>query len=296
VVAAMMPPAAGAQDPPGPPGPPPGNGMDLPAPPGTGPAFVPPGPPTTLPAAPSGPGLLDASGATFNRRTRSFVLQLACQANGTLSFSARAAGRGTLGKTRYRCAGNRSRVRVTVARKAAGRLVRRKVVAARATVKQGGRTARLDFDLRVGKGAAAAAGFWTDGHLLCTPDGVTPQAYLAEPDFTTAQPTRISTRGWVAWYTPAGGWHWLGADGENRGRWETWTATVGGVEQFHPNGQTSPTPFTWGPITVPPGVQTVGVYEIVYWVAGLPEHRWQYVNAGPTGAVAAGAPTQYCSY
>ena len=56
-------------------------------------------------------------------------------------------------------------------------------------------------------------------------------------------------------------------------------------------------PFTWGPIAVPARRDhAVGVYEIVYWVGGLPDTSWQYVNAGSTGAVAAGGPTQYCVY
>jgi hypothetical protein len=296
VLAALTPPAAMAQGPAGPPGPPPENGLRLPAPPGTAQPFVPPGPPVTVPAQPTGPGLLNAAGATFNRKTRSIALPFACQANGTISFTAPAAGRGTLDKARYRCSGNRSRAQLTVSRKVASKIVRRKHVAARATVKQGSRTAKLDFDLHLSTSAPKAAGFWTDGHLLCTPDGATPQGYLAEPDFTTQSPTRISTRGWVAWYTAAGGWHWLGLDGESKGRWETWTATVGGVEQFHPSGPGTPSPFTWGPITVPPGIQTVGVYEIVYWVGGLPQYTWHYVNAGSTGAVAAGGATQYCAY
>lgn len=295
-LAAMAPPTAAAQAPAGPPGPPPGNGTVLPPPPGTAQPFVPPGAPATVPALPTGPGLLDAAGATLNRSTRSVVIPFACQANGTVSLTARGTGRATIARSRYRCAGNRSRPRLTVSRKAARTIVRRKRLAARATVKQRGRSFKLDFELRAGTGGARGAGFWTDGHMLCTPDGVTPQAYLAEPDFTTQNPTRISTRGWIAWYTAAGGWHWLGLNGENNGRWETWTATVNGVEQFHPSGPGVPSPFTWGPITVPPGVHTVGVYEIVYWVGGLPQYAWQYVNAGSTGAVAAGGPTQYCVY
>ena len=57
-------------------------------------------------------------------------------------------------------------------------------------------------------------------------------------------------------------------------------------------------PFTWGPISVPAGhgIYAVGVYEIVYWVAGRPDYQWQYVNAGSTGAAAAGAGTLYCQY
>jgi hypothetical protein len=36
------------------------------------------------------------------------------------------------------------------------------------------------------------------------------------------------------------------------------------------------------------GVVATGVYEIAYWVGGQPQYRWQYVNVGTTGAVAAG--------
>lgn len=294
-----LPAAVLAQAPAGPPGPPPGNGTALPSAPGTAPPAVPPGSPATVPGGAPGPGLLSGASASFNRATRSFVLPLACQGNGTISFTARRAGRGTLGKTRYRCAGNRSRPRLTVTRKVARKIVRHKDLAARATVKQGGKTAKLDFFLHVGRGATAPAGFWTDGHLLCSPDGgATPQAFLAEPDFTTQTPTQISTRAWLAWYTNAGGWHWLGTQGENNSAWEAWRATPTGVEQFHPNGAVQPTPQTWGPLTVPQGqgIHAVAVYEIVYWVGGKPEWRWHYVNAGTTGAVAAGGGTLYCVY
>ena len=124
------------------------------------------------------------------------------------------------------------------------------------------------------------------------------RAYLVEPDFTTATRTPITTRGWVAWYTAAGGWHWLGANGENAGRWMTWTSTVSGIEQFHPGGSPTPVPWTRGPISVPTGqgIYAVGVYEIVYWVGGKPDYQWQYVNAGTTVAAAAGGGTLYCAY
>ena len=45
-----------------------------------------------------------------------------------------------------------------------------------------------------------------------------------------------------------------------------------------------------------PGHHAVGVYEIVYWVGGRPDYQWQYVNAGTTGAAAAGGGAFYCSY
>ena len=44
------------------------------------------------------------------------------------------------------------------------------------------------------------------------------------------------------------------------------------------------------------GIYAVGVYEIVYWVGGKPDHQWQYVNAGTTGAAAAGGGSLYCAY
>jgi hypothetical protein len=288
---AVLPAHAAALDPPGPP---PGNGVQLPAAPGTAPAFVPAGSPAVLPVTTQRPGLLSAAPVAFNRTTRTFALRLACQANGTVSATGSKVG--PLGRARYACAGNRATARFTISRALARRLARARTVPATATVRQGA-TARLSFTLRVGAGTAPATGFWTDGHLQCTTGGA-PQAFLAEPDFTVVTPTTISTRGWIAWYTQATGWRWFGTLGENAGRWETWTAARAGVTQFHPGGAVVPTPWTWGPISIPPGhgVTAVGVYEIVYWSGGRPVHRWQYVNAGTTGAVASGAPTPFCVY
>jgi hypothetical protein len=298
VVIAANPASAGAQGPPGPPGPPPGNGSALPPPPGTAPAFVPPGTAAAVPGGVTGPGLLGSSGAALNRAKRTFSIALACQGNGTVSISARGVTKGTLARAGYRCTAGRATVRLRVSGKVAKQLARRKTVAATATVKQSGRTSKLYLVLRVGGSAPAGKGFWTDGHLQCSDSSGLPQAYLVEPDFTTATPTPISTRGWVAWYTAGGGWHWVGVGGENANRWDTWTASVSGVVQFHPNGAPTPVPWTWGPITVPAGqgIYAIGVYEIVYWVGGKPDYQWQYVNAGTTGAVAAGGGNLYCAY
>ena len=290
--------SAGAQAPAGPPGPPPGNGGALPAPPGTAPAFVPPGTPAAVPGAVTGPGLLSGSSVALNRTKRTFSVKLACQASGSVSVTASALTKVPIARASYRCAANRATAALRVSRKVAQRLAKRKTVGATATVRQSGKASRLSFALRAGAGAPAPAGFWTDGHLQCTDSAGAPNAYLAEPDFTTAQPTPISTRGWIAWYTAAGGWHWLGVNGENNNRWDTWTATATGIAQFHPNGSQQPVPWTWGPITMPTGqgVFAIGVYEIVYWVGGHPQYRWQYVNAGTTGAAAAGGGTPYCAY
>jgi hypothetical protein len=291
-------PAGAVAAPPAPPGPPPGNGGDLPAPPGTAPAIVPPGAPGTIPGTTTGPGLLGNAPVKLNRARRTFSVPLACQQNGSVRVTAKVISRAPFARAGYRCAANRATARLSVSAKVAKQLTRRKTVAATLTVTQAGRASRLYFQLRAGGTAPAAKGFWTDGHLQCTDAAGAPQAYLVEPDFTTSSRTTISTRGWVAWYTAGGGWHWLGTNGEGAGRWDTWTATVGGIEQFHPGGTPTPVPWTQGPISIPAGqgISTVGVYEIVYWVGGKPDYQWQYINAGTTGAAAAGGGTMYCNY
>jgi hypothetical protein len=280
-----------ALTPPGPPGPPPGNGADLPASPGTAPAFVPPGAPAAIPET-QGPGLLANKAVALNRARRTLKLELACQGDGTVRLRAARIAATDLARDRYRCANGRATATLQLSRRIAQRVTRRRTVAATGIVRQGTTDARVYFDLTAGRTQASTKGFWTDGHLQCSP------GFLVEPDFTAKTQIPISTRGWVAWYTPTTGWHWLGSEGEDAGRWNTWTASVSGVQQFHPNGSAVPVPWTLGPISVPAGrgIHAVGVYEIVYWVGGRPDHQWQYVNAGSTGAVAAGSPTQYCVY
>jgi hypothetical protein len=298
VLFGAQPAVAGAQAPPGPPGPPPGNGGDLPAAPGTAPGFVAPGTPAAIPAGASGPGLLSGAGAAFDRTRRTIALTFACQANGTVTVTTPAASSRALARSPYRCSGQRATSALRVSPKAAHRLGRHATTSATATVRQAGKAFRRSFVLRVGRTTLPAKRFWTDGHLQCADASGGLNAYLVQPDFTTASPTPISTRGWVAWYTAGSGWHWLGVGGENANRWDAWTATPGGIAQFHPGGAASPVPWTWGPISVPAGqgVYAVGVYEIVYWVAGHPDYQWQYVNAGTTGAAAAGRGSPYCGY
>ena len=291
VAAVLAPATTAAAAPPGPPGPPPGAGTDLPRSPGTAPAFVPPGTAAAIPG-PSGPGLLSGDRVALRRATRTFSVRLACQGDGTLRVHAARLAARSFARARYRCAAGRATARLTVSRKIAKRLARRRSVAATGLVRLGGRDARLYFNLTAGVPPQAPKGFWTDGHLQCDP------AFLVEPDFTVKTPIPVSTRGWIAWYTEQGGWHWLGSGGENAGRWNTWTATRSGITQFHPDGATLPVPWALGPVAVPAGqgIHAIGVYEIVYWVGGRPDHQWQYVNAGQTGAVAAGGATHYCVY
>ena len=208
IALAGAPAAALAQAPPGPPGPPPGNGTDLPAPPGTAPAFVPAGTPATIPGGATGPGLLTSGDVALNRARRTLSIRFACQGSGSIRITALGA-RGS-----YRCAGGRATAKLKLSKKVAARAAKRRVTPATATLRQGARTQRVAFTLRAGGKAAKAKGFWTDGRLQCAQDGA--PAYLVQPDFTTASATPISTRGWIAWYTAAGGWHWLGSAGRTR--------------------------------------------------------------------------------
>jgi hypothetical protein len=295
---ACLPAAAAADAPPGPPGPPPGNGAELPAPPGTAPTVVPPGTPAAIPSGVTGPGRLTSGTVQFNRFKGTFSLALACQQSGSVRITVRVVAAAPLARANYTCDANRATARLKVTTKIAKKITKRRNVAAIATVSENGHSSKIYFPLRAGSGTTPEKGFWTDGHLQCTDSSGGPQAYLVEPDFTTASPTPITTRGWIAWYTSAGGWHWLGVNGENDGRWDTWTASVTGIQQFHPPGSTTPVPWTWGPVAFPAGqgITAIGVYEIVYWVGGKPDYQWQYVNAGSTGAAAAGGGNLYCTY
>ena len=293
----VLPGLAMAGGPPATPGPPPGNAGDLPVSPGTELIIVPAGVGGTIAGSGSGPGLLNGAGAPFNRASRTFSIAIACQANGSIAITMRRLSKSVVARSSYRCSGGRATPKFRVTPKIAAGIVRNRIVATTATVRQGGASVKLYLNVRTR--LVSSPGFWTDGNLQCTPVGSTePLAYLAAPDFTAKAQTPISTRGWVAWYTVGGGWHWLGPDGENASRWQTWIATPTGVLQFHPNGAPNPVPWTFGPISIPggQGVVAVGVYEVIYWVAGKPEYSWKYVNAGSTGAVAAGGGTHFCSY
>ena len=91
----------------------------------------------------------------LNRAKRTFSVALACQANGSVSVTAKAVTKTPIAHASYRCAANRATAALRVSSKVAKRLAKRKTVAATATVKQSGKTAKLAFVLRAG-GAAPA--------------------------------------------------------------------------------------------------------------------------------------------
>jgi hypothetical protein len=286
-----------ATPPPGSPGPPPANGTNLPPSPGSTVVPTPSGGAVTI-GPPTGPGLLrDASNTIVNTRSHTFALPIACQARGTVRVKAHGI-RGVVGTGRYRCRSHLATVKVTVRRAVAPRLVRLKKVNATATVTQQGRRFPLSLTLVAGGARTAQGRFWTDGHLLCRPDGITPLATVVAPDFTYRDVIPVSIRTWLATYTARNGWQWQGVGGPNRGHWDTWTSSPGGIVEWHPLGQVQPSAWTWGPVSFATGAPTwaIGVYEIVYWSGGGPKWQWGYINSGSTGAVAAGGPSAYCSY
>jgi hypothetical protein len=116
--------------------------------------------------------------------------------------------------------------------------------------------------------------------------------YLVAPNFTVGPPAIIDVRPWVAWYTAATGWRWIGTTGVNSSSWYRWTATPAGVQQwFTPTGALNP--WTWAPIRVRAGrgMYTLGVFEVVYWYPH-PRYVWQYTRSR-LGPASTGT---YCTY
>ena len=276
--------AQAAGPPAGLPGPPPGagTGFPLPPPPGLAPSPEPSGPPVTLPLGPSGPGLLSGSAGLSGARLN---LRVACQAGGRAAFRAAQLAGGTLASARYKCARGRATVSFSLARRIAQQITRSGSVLGSVVFTQGGGNERVSLD--VGPHSPAPS-FWTSFFgLQCGASG-SYQAGLTAPNFTDTPATTIDVRPWLAWYTAATGWQWLGTDGPNASSWYRWTATPSGVAEW----RTSPpklNPWTWGPITVSPGHGTyvIAALEAIYWYSH-PVYVWEYAHSYPS--------TTYCAY
>ncbi len=285
-VASTAGPALAAGAPPGLPGPPPGagSGFPLPPPPGQGPGPAGLGPATTVPNRVSGPGLL--SGAVTLRGTR-VTLALACSAGGSASVSAPSVANGELASARYRCSRGRASVRLSLPAAAARRITRSGQVLASVTFLQRGVAEHLSLTIAV---RPQLASYWTSAFgLRCNRPGY--QAQLLAPNFSDTLPTTIDVRPWLAWYTPATGWQWLGTLGPNASRWYRFTATATGVAEWHTTGGL--VPWTWSPISVTPGRGTyvVAVFEAIYWYEH-PQYVWSYARSGEGESVV----TTYCVY
>lgn len=282
-----MPAAGHAAAPPALPGPPPGagSGFSTPPNPGSVPEAAPLGASATIPARVSGPGLLSG---TALLRGRGFSLAIACQASGQVSVAVPALGRGVLARAGYSCRNRRASAQLSLSRAAAGRLAGLGSTLASVTFGRGKATERASLTLQARPGRAT---FWSDGGLECQLLGDT-TPYLAAPNFTVTPTVEIDVRPWVAWYTAATGWRWLGTAGINASRWYRWTATPGGVDQFKtPAGAIAP--WTWAPIHVRPGQHTyaIGVFEVRYWYTH-PRYAWSYAPS----TLATNASSTYCSY
>jgi len=153
----------------------------------------------------------------------------------------------------------------------------------------GGRTLeRVSLTLAV---HPSPAKYWSsDLGLSCNAAG--DQAQVLAPNFTDTPPATIDVRPWLAWYTTATGWHWLGTTGVNESRWYQWTATPAGIAEWQtPTGGIMP--WTWSPISVAPGHETylVAVFEAIYWYEH-PVYVWGYARSIEAGD----ASNAFCVY
>jgi hypothetical protein len=276
--------ALAAGPPPGLPGPPPGagTGLPLPPPPGQAPPAQASLPAVGITGAPYGPGLLSGYSAVSGTK---LPVTIACQANGKAQLRA-----GSVSvKATYRCARGRSTVRFALTRSQARGIANSSGLSGALTLTQGAQTVRLSLSL--GRRAPAPL-FWTSAFGLgCTAAG--PQSpELVAPNFTsTPAPTTIDVRPWLAWYTSATGWQWLGARGPGSSTWYRWTATPSGVAEWQQ--PTGISPWTWGPIgiTAGHGTYVIAVLEAVYWYSH-PTTVWEYARSEPSSTTVA----TYCVY
>jgi len=275
--------AAPAGPPPGLPGPPPGAGSGFPAPPAVGstPGPQPLGPASTIPSHVSGPGLTNG---TAHVQGRKFSLAIACQGGGRVTVAASSVAGGALAHASYSCRGGRAVAQLTMSAADAGKL--RSLGSAVAVAKLGGQTASVTLESR-----STPPLYWSDGGLECSLFG-NDEPYSVAPNFTVTPAAIIDVRPWVAWYTPAHGWRWLGTNGVGSSSWYSWTATTAGVEQWvTPAGAVNP--WTWAPIHVSAGQNTyaISAFEVIYWYKNL-RYVWKYGPSVPSGT----SVSTYCSF
>jgi len=283
--------ALAASGPAGLPGPPPGagTGFPLPPPPGQAPSAQLPGAAVSLPAPSSLPGLLAGSAAVKGTKVS---LRIACHARGRAAFSAPGVP-GAISAVRYKCVRGRSIVVFPLRKSAVQQITRSGSVIA--TVRFTQTTGSERLSVAVGPRPPAPVDWTSVFGLLCGAPG-TNQAQLDAPNFTVTPATTIDVRPWLASYTTANGWQWLGTAGLNASRWYRWTATPGGVAEWGaPTGPINP--WTWGPITVRPGTHVIALLEAVYWYSH-PVYVWRYAHSfpGATSTSTANPTSDYCAY
>lgn len=268
------------------PGPPPGADTGFPTEPASGstPPAQPLGPAATIPTHVPGPGLLSG---TVRLQGRSLTLEIACRTGGSASLSA--PNFGLIAHAGYTCKQHRASAQMRVSASNARRLAALGSTIGQVRVGRGGASEQFSVTLTTGR---VRNSFWTDGGLECSLLGAD-EPYLVSPDFKVTPSVLIDVRPWVAFYTSANGWQWLGTAGLNHSNWYEWTATAGGVSQwFTPAGALNP--WTWAPISVHGGQGTyaIGVFEVIYWYHQT-RYKWQYAPSHPSSGVSLETPCAY---
>ena len=266
------------------PGPPPGAGTGAGAPPapaaGAPPAAQPVGPPSSIPGTVSGPGLL---GGSLRLHGRKLPVPLACHGNGSASLTVASMRKAPLAHGKYTCQKGRANLSLTLPAAYAHRFGSPVI----GSLTLGGSTYSVTVS---SKGLKPA--FWTNGGLQCNLYGAdTP--YLVAPNFHVTPAAVIDVRPWVAFYTAANGWRWLGTGGVNKSDWYQWTAGPDGVSSWlTPTGALNP--WTWAPINVRSGrgIYAIGVFEIEYMYFH-PTYGWGYARSQ---TAASSTPTTYCAF
>jgi hypothetical protein len=219
---------------------------------------------------------------------RQVTLQIACSGNGTATLSAVAIVKGALARGSYTCANHQASAQLKLSAAAAHELGLLKSTLGHVKLGKGSATTQYAITL---ESRATASPRWSDGGLVCNFYGAD-SPIMSAPNFTVQPPAIIDIRPWIAFYTAANGWRWLGTAGLNQSLWYRGTATPTGVTQWRTLGGAL-NRWTWAPITVRPGSNTyaIGVFEVVYWYTHM-RYVWEYTSS----LTASGAKMNYCSY
>ena len=268
------------------PGPPPGAATGFPTEPASGstPPAQPLGPAATIPTRVPGPGLLSG---TVRLSGRLLTLGIACRTGGSASLSAAAIANGVIARANYTCRQHRGYAPLKLSSGDAHRLTTLGSTLGQVRVGRGGGSEQFSLTLAARK---VNASFWSDGGLECSLLGPN-EPYLVSPRFTVKAPLLIDVRPWIAFYTSANGWQWLGTAGLNHSNWYEWTATANGPLQWlTPAGASNP--WTWAPIYVHGGRGTyaIGVFEAIYWSAHT-RYVWQYATSHTSSGL-----STFCGY
>ena len=157
-------------------------------------------------------------------------MKITCQSNGRAQL--RAGGVGA--KASFKCSGGRSTISFVFTRAQASQIAHSANLIGSLTLTAGATTEHLSLSL--GRSAPAPV-YWTSVFGLGCTAGAGGSAQLVAPNFSSEpDPTTIDVRPWLAWYTQATGWQWLGTVGPDQSSWYRWTATPNGVAEWQQPG------------------------------------------------------------